>query len=166
MTFEHLAEAERNRIVTPMRPDEFERLAVKQLSFRLLTWWEQMQYTALREKTHSTASLPGLAFESIRMEGHHPETALVIYFREVTRPEFLFGWIFRFWAYHDQTEKMAQADAEKYGDHIFMEFFEGLDITEPSLPPSEDCSPTGVTWIPADLKIDLADRSEAPWLGP
>lgn len=148
-----------------MQPDEFERQSVKQLAFRLLTWWEQMQYTALREKTHSTASLPGLAFESVRLEGHYPDTLLVIYFRDVTRPEFLFGWVFRFWAYQDHSST-GHAEAEKYGEHVFMEFFEGLDITEPNLPPPEECSSSAVTWIRADLEIDPANRPEAPWLGP
>ena len=133
------------------------------ITYRLLTTWETHQVIRLREQTHSTASLPGLAFESVRLEGTHPASILAIYFRDVRRCNILFGWGRHFWRHESQWREKCP---EAYADYLWTEFFEDLDIMDPELPPTEQCDLAGVTWLAStDDKLGREECPRTPWLG-
>lgn len=157
-------------------PDEFERRALTRLAFYMMIGRESSVLPSLRVPIMSTASIPGLAFESLRLQGRYPDTRLAIYFRDVTRCQYLFGWRRRFWweledwrARGSEEGTRMRSRPEGYGDHIWLEFFEDFDIWDPILPPSEICIPDGVTWMyyrgrAPDFELD--QELSAPWLGP
>ena len=160
-----------------MSPNEFERRAVSRLAYNMMTWWEKLQTESLREPSLSTASIPRLAFESIRLEGHHPTTVLAIFLRDIVRCQYLFGWRCRFWgsledwiADGSEQGRRLRADPEAYGSFVWLEFLESIDIHEPELPPSEQCRHDGVTWLRTRMSpssdVGPDEGNQAPWRGP
>lgn len=146
-----------------MDAEEFERRAVAAFGAEILTNWERSS-RELREQTRSTASANAYAYESVRCYRPHPETILVLFFRDITRCQFLFGWRFGFWRYRfwrsrywpctdaqdevqDEVQDLAQGpgfdampqtmkdDPEIFGRWIAaVEFLDGFDRCEATDP--------------------------------
>ncbi len=58
---------------------------------------------------------------------------------------------------------MLNEDPERLGFHIWFEFFEDLDISEPDLPDDADCDPDGVTWL--NTPAGTVELDVEPWVG-
>lgn len=166
--------------------EEFERRAVAAFCEMILTNWDPGDLVR-RDRTRSTASADSYAYESVRRYGRPPETMLVLYFRDIARCQFLFGWRFAFWRfrYWPQSDEMQRGlaqedpfgampqsvkdDPEKYGRWLAaVEFLDTRDCdeaTEPEyLPISENCNPDGVTWVRSTE--GPGEDYPRPWLGP
>jgi len=144
--------------------EEFERRAVAAFCEVILTAWDPGDLVR-RDRTRSTASADSYAYESVRRYGRPPETMLVLYFRDIARCQFLFGWRFAFWRYRfwrsrywpctdaqdevqDEVQDLAQGpgfdampqtmkdDPESFGRWIAAnEFLDGRDLDEATEPP-------------------------------
>jgi len=117
----------------PIEPDEYEKRVVARLCCRILTdWGWSGPDPAAREVTHSTSSVNGFAFESVRLERRHPDTVLTIYFRNVIKCRSLYGVPFLLWrAVELLAERPESRDIrdrpELLADHIWAEFCEAHD---------------------------------------
>lgn len=113
-----------------------------------------------RQRLRSACTIPGLAFESVRLVETPPVVA--IYFRDLARPEISMG----FWVRLDDID---QPDANRSADgvarEVWLSLIETLDIADPFLPLDDDALDVSTTnWItfapPCEPPAELV---EAPW---
>lgn len=95
---------------------------------------------------------PGLAYESIELQGRRPETLFVIRFRKLARPEFPLGWRFRFWPMFSALSPEGNnlnGRLARYADLIRLEFIEEVyehDLVESDWP-TERLRTSAINWI-------------------